>query len=191
MNLTLPRYLVVGLLIIAGAALAMAVGYWNINPSSFNTGKPQTQTDRPDFYIDNARILMLNEQGKVAYRLTTSHAVHQVDDGSTHLEDPELLFYRGEDPTPWLLKSRQGVVTQRGDRVDLTTDVLLKQNTDDARQLTTSALTLFPARDYAETDQPVRIEAARSVTTAEGMQLFLNDGSLKLLSTVRGQYEVR
>jgi lipopolysaccharide export system protein LptC len=29
------------------------------------------------------------------------------------------------------------------------------------------------------------------VTTAEGMQLFLNDGSLKLLSTVRGQYEVR
>ena len=57
--------------------------------------------------------------------------------------------------------------------------------------LTTSALTLYPRRDYAETDQSVRIEAARSVTTAEGMKLFLNDGRLQLLSTVRGQYEVR
>ncbi|MEL0169218.1 MAG: LPS export ABC transporter periplasmic protein LptC [Pseudomonadaceae bacterium] len=191
MNLTLPRYLIIGLLLIAGAALALAVGYWNINPSSFTSGNPQQPPTRPDFYIENARIQMLDEQGKIAYQLTTSHAVHQIDDGSTHLEDPELLFYRGEDPTPWLLKSKQGVVTERGDRVDLTTDVLLKQNSAEARQLTTSALTLFPGRDYAETDQPVTIEAARSVTTAEGMQLFLNDGRLTLLSTVRGQYEVR
>ena len=193
MKLGLPRYLTLGLLLAAGAALALAVGYWNISPGSFAPATVERDNARPDFYIDNARIQMLDEQGKVAYRLTAEHAVHQIEDGSTRLEQPELLFFRGENPTPWLLKANQGLVTEKGDRVDLHADVLLQQQPDGQpqRQLTTSALTLYPRRDYAETDQSVRIEAARSVTTAEGMKLFLNDGRLQLLSTVRGQYEVR
>jgi lipopolysaccharide export system protein LptC len=52
-------------------------------------------------------------------------------------------------------------------------------------------LTLFPDRDYAETAQSVRIEDADNVTTAVGMHVYLNDGRLELLSTVRGQHEVR
>ena len=193
MNLGLPRYLTLGLLLVAGAALALAVGYWNIRPASFAPADVERENARPDFYIDNARIQMLDEQGQVAYRLTAEHAVHQIEDGSPRLQQPELLFYRGDNPAPWLLKAENGLVTEKGDRVDLDTDVLLQQQPEGQpqRQLTTSALTLFPRRDYAETDQSVRIEAARSVTTAEGMQLFLNDGRLQLLSTVRGQYEVR
>ncbi|UJJ30639.1 LPS export ABC transporter periplasmic protein LptC [Halopseudomonas maritima] len=193
MNLGLPRYLTLGLLLAASAALALAMGYWNIRPASFTPADVERDNARPDFYIDNARIQMLDEQGQVAYRLTAEHAVHQIEDGSTRLQQPELLFYRGDNPTPWLLKAANGLVTEKGDRVDLDTDVLLQQQPEGQpqRQLTTSALTLFPRRDYAETDQSVRIEAARSVTTAEGMQLFLNDGRLQLLSTVRGQYEVR
>ena len=35
MKLGLPRYLTLGLLLAAGAALALAVGYWNISPGSF------------------------------------------------------------------------------------------------------------------------------------------------------------
>ena len=57
--------------------------------------------------------------------------------------------------------------------------------------MTTQALTLFPDRDYAETAQSVRIEDADNVTTAVGMHVYLNDGRLELLSTVRGQHEVR
>ena len=192
MKLSVPRYLLTGLLWLIGVALALSVGYWNIRPASF-TPLTSSAAARPDFYIDNARIQALNEQGKTTYELTTTHAVHQVEDGSTHLQQPKLLFYRGGDPAPWLLESDEGLVTEDGDRVDLAQNVLLKQelNSQSTRRLTTSALTLFPARDYAETDQDVKIEAARSVTTATGMKLFLNDGRLQLLSTVRGQHEVR
>ncbi|GAA6132939.1 LPS export ABC transporter periplasmic protein LptC [Halopseudomonas sabulinigri] len=192
MKLSVPRYLLTGLLVLLGVVLALSMGYWNIRPASFAPTSSQAAA-RPDFYIDNARIQALNEQGKTTYELTTTHAIHQVEDGSTHLEQPKLLFYRGEEPAPWLLEADEGLVTEKGDRVDLSSNVLLQQEiaNQPARRLTSSALTLFPARDYAETDQEVKIEAARSVTTATGMQLFLNDGRLQLLSTVRGQHEVR
>jgi len=191
-KLNVPRYLLTGLLVLLGVVLALGMGYWNIRPASFAPTSSQAAA-RPDFYIDNARIQALNEQGKTTYELTTSHAIHQVEDGSTHMEQPKLLFYRGEEPAPWLLEAEEGLVTEKGDRVDLSSNVLLQQELESqpSRRLTTSALTLFPARDYAETDQEVKIEAARSVTTATGMQLFLNDGRLQLLSTVRGQHEVR
>jgi len=191
-KLSVPRYLLTGLLVLLGVVLALSMGYWNIRPASFAPAGSQSAA-RPDFYIDNARIQALNEQGKTTYELTTTHAIHQVEDGSTHLEQPKLLFYRGDEPAPWLLEADEGLVTEKGDRVDLSSNVLLQQEiaNQPTRRLTTSALTLFPARDYAETDQEVKIEAARSVTTAKGMQLFLNDGRLQLLSTVRGQHEVR
>ena len=57
--------------------------------------------------------------------------------------------------------------------------------------LTTSRLSVFPEREYAETEQAVRIETVNGVTTANGMQAFLNDGRLLLLSNVRGQHEAR
>tara|TARA_R110000796_G_scaffold5833_4_gene21368 strand:+ start:9722 stop:10300 length:579 start_codon:yes stop_codon:yes gene_type:complete len=191
-KLNVPRYLLTGLLVAIGVILALSMGYWNIRPASFTPATDSSST-RPDFYIDNARIQALSKEGKTAYELTSTHAVHQVEDGSTHLEQPKLVFYRGEDPKPWLLEADEGLVTENGDRVDLKANVLLQQQLTNqpTRRLSTSALTLFPARDYAETDQDVKIEAARSVTTATGMQLFLNDGRLKLLSTVRGQHEVR
>ena len=181
MKLNVPRYLLTGLLVAIGVILALSMGYWNIRPASFTPATDSSST-RPDFYIDNARIQALSKEGKTAY-----------EDGSTHLEQPKLVFYRGEDPKPWLLEADEGLVTENGDRVDLKANVLLQQQLTNqpTRRLSTSALTLFPARDYAETDQDVKIEAARSVTTATGMQLFLNDGRLKLLSTVRGQHEVR
>ena len=52
-------------------------------------------------------------------------------------------------------------------------------------------MTVFPDKEYAQTQQAVRIEAANGVTTAQGMKAYMNDGRINLLSNVRGQHEVR
>ena len=57
--------------------------------------------------------------------------------------------------------------------------------------ITTSRATVFPDKEYAQTQQAVRIEAANGVTTAQGMKAYMNDGKIDLLSNVRGQHEVR
>lgn len=189
----IPRYLrtatLVGLIVVIG----ISVGYFNIRPASFDANLRISDPDQPDFFMENNRIRMLNAQGTPAYELTSARATHQSSDDATVMEQPRLLFYRGADAQPWLLQADHGVVTENGDRVELTQNVLLQSQEpgQTSRRMTTEALTLFPARDYAETAQSVRIEDANNVTTALGMQVYLNDGRLELLSTVRGQHEVR
>ncbi|MBQ0742057.1 MAG: LPS export ABC transporter periplasmic protein LptC [Pseudomonas sp.] len=189
----IPRYLLTAGFIGLAVVLGLSIGYFNIRPASFNDSLTISDPNQPDFFMENNRILMLNEQGTPAYELTSVRATHQANDDSTKLESPRLIFYRAEDGEPWLLEAEHGVVTQAGDQVELTDNVLLQsQNPAQSdRRMTTQALTLFPARNYAETAQSVRIENANNVTNAVGMQVYLNDGRLELLSTVRGQHEVR
>jgi len=188
----IPRYLRTGALIGLVVALALAVGYFNIRPSSFDQQTLVIDASQPDFFMENTRILMLNEQGTPAYQLRSARATHQRDDDSTLLEQPNLLYYRAGEAHPWLLQAQQGVVTAGGEQVDMITDVLLQRQDPSAptARMTTQALTLYPERDYAETAQSVRIESAGSETTATGMQVFLDDGRLELLSNVRGQHEL-
>ncbi|PZR36412.1 MAG: LPS export ABC transporter periplasmic protein LptC, partial [Ectopseudomonas oleovorans] len=57
--------------------------------------------------------------------------------------------------------------------------------------ITSSRMTVIPDKEYAQTEQAVRIVAANGVTTAQGMKAYLNDGRMLLQSNVRGQHEVR
>lgn len=187
----IPRYLLTAGLIGLTLVIGLSIGYFNIRPGSFNGSPTISDPNQPDFFMENNRILMLNERGTPAYELTSARATHQSSDDSTKLDKPSLTFYRAADREPWLLEADHGVVTEEGDRVELTDNVLLQSQAQPDRRMTTQALTLFPARNYAETAQSVRIEDANNVTTAVGMHVYLNDGRLELLSTVRGQHEVR
>ena len=88
----IPRYLRTGALIGLVVALALAVGYFNIRPSSFDQQTLVIDASQPDFFMENTRILMLNEQGTPAYQLRSARATHQRDDDSTLLEQPNLLY---------------------------------------------------------------------------------------------------
>jgi len=186
----LPRQLVPVLLLGVAALAALAVGYWNIRPASFMAPPLVDDPGQPDFFMQNAHIITLDEQGQVKHELTTPHTRHYQAQDSTHLEQPLLVFAQNRETPPWTLEARRGLVTEEGDRIDLFEEVQLEQPAT-ARRLQTSLLTIFPARDYAETDQSVRLEAPRQLTTADGMQLHYQEGRLELLSNVRGEHEPR
>lgn len=185
----IPRYLTTGTLLILVAVLALAVGYWNIRPEGFAPQQVQAPL-QPDFFMDNPRIRQLNEQGRPVYELTSDKATHQVNSDITELDEPRLQYYREGEQPPWQLRARYGEVTSQGDQVLLSQNVIIEQQLDPrtTRRLSTPELTVFPNRDYAETDQAVRIEAG-GVTTATGMKAYFNDGRIELLSNVRGEHE--
>ena len=68
----------------------------------------------------------------------------------------------------------------------LVDDVKLERRSseDDFIEVTTSALTLYPDRKYAETDQAVMIETHTGRTTAHGLRADLQTGQLTLYSGV-------
>lgn len=175
------------------AALLVAAGYWNIRPESFTEQSANQSTDNDiDFYVINAKSTQFQPDGKLAHQLTSSKLEHIKSSDITLLTKPDLLLYRGTE-LPWHVQSERGEVAPEGTQVELIDAVRVARTDAKGRPtiLTTSRLTVFPDKEYAQTEQAVRIEAANGVTTAQGMKAYLNDGRMLLLSNVRGQHAVR
>jgi len=175
------------------AALLAAVGYWNIRPESFNRNPPSaSDASAIDFYVINAKSTQFRADGSLDHVMTSSKLEHIKTSDITLLSNPDLLLYRG-NVQPWHVQSSRGEVAPGGQEVELIDNVRVARTDAKGRPtiLTSSRLTVFPDKEYAQTQQAVRIEAANGVTTAQGMKAYLNDGRMLLLSNVRGQHEVR
>lgn len=179
--------------LIIAALLLAAVGYWNIVPHQF-LDQPVTDTEENpiDFFVENARSQQFHADGTLRYEMTSVRLDHLKISDITLLEKPDLLLYR-DGELPWHVRSERGEVSSQGTEVELIDNVRTERTDAKGRHtlLTTSRMTVFPEREYAETQQAVRIEAANGVTTGQGMKAYLNEGRMLLLSNVRGQHEVR
>lgn len=175
------------------ALLLAAVGYWNINPDSFSERPARPGNENAiDFYVVGANTVQYQADGKLHYQMSADKVEHIKLSDITLLNRPNLQLYRGSE-LPWHVRSERGEVAPAGKEVELIDQVRVERTDAKGRPtiLTTSRLTVFPEKEYAQTQQAVRIDAANGVTTAQGMKAYLNDGRMLLLSNVRGQHEVR
>ncbi|MCD5993299.1 LPS export ABC transporter periplasmic protein LptC [Pseudomonas sp. CDFA 602] len=183
------KFLLFGVL----ALLLAAVGYWNISPESF-MDQPVATVDESaiDYYAINAHSIQYLPDGKMQYDMTADKVEHLKATDVTLLTTPDLQMYRGT-VFPWHVQSKRGEVSPGGDHVELIDDVRVARTDEKQRTtiITSSRMTVFPQKQYAQTEQVVRIDGAGGVTTAKGMKAYLNDGRMDLLSNVRGQYEAR
>ncbi len=175
------------------AAALIALGYWNIRPESFDDLQISSSPEATvDFFVINPHTQQFKEDGSQSYLIEAKKLEHIKSTDITLMTQPDLLLYR-KDELPWHVQSKLGEVAPAGKQVELIDDVRVQRR--DAKNrltlLTTSRMTVFPDKEYAETSQAVKIEAANGVTTANGMKAYLNEGRMLLLSNVRGQHEVR
>lgn len=175
------------------ATLVAALGYWNLGPDSFDE-QPQTSAreNAIDFYVVNASTVQYQADGKLHYDMTADKVEHIKASDITLLTSPNMNLYRGTE-LPWKIRSERGEVAPGGTEVELIERVRVERTDAKGRPtiLNTSRLTVFPEKEYAQTQQAVRIDAANGVTTAQGMKAYMNDGRMLLLSNVRGQHEAR
>ncbi|WP_323114522.1 LPS export ABC transporter periplasmic protein LptC [Pseudomonas guariconensis] len=175
------------------AALLVAVGYWNISPESF-LEKPVAQVDENaiDYYAINAHSVQYLPDGKVQYEMTADKVEHLKASEITLVTTPDLQMYRGTQ-YPWHVQSVRAEVNPDGSEVELIDKVRVSRTDEKQREtiITTTRMTVFPQKQYAQTEQAVRIDGAGGTTTGKGMKAYLKDGRMDLLSNVRGQYEAR
>jgi lipopolysaccharide export system protein LptC len=189
----MPRKLVNFILFALAAVLVAALGYWNLNPASLNEQASKADADNTiDFYANNTHTVQYQADGKLHYEMTADKVEHIQASDITLMSNPNMDLYRGTE-LPWKIRSERGEVSPGGIQVELIDEVRIDRTDAKGRPtiLTTSRLTLFPEKEYAQTQQAVRIDAANGVTTAKGMKAYLNDGRMLLLSNVRGQHEAR
>ncbi|WNW11730.1 LPS export ABC transporter periplasmic protein LptC [Pseudomonas sp. DTU_2021_1001937_2_SI_NGA_ILE_001] len=182
-------YLVLGAL----ALLLAAAGYWNVSPESFMDQPAQVADDTAiDYYVINARSVQYLPDGKVQYEMTADKVEHLKATEVSLVTTPDLQMYRGT-LYPWHVQSTRAEVSPSGDQVELIDNVRVARTDEKQRAtiITSSRMTVFPQKQYAQTEQAVKIDAAGGVSTAVGMKAYLKDGRMDLLSKVRGQYDAR
>jgi len=175
------------------AAVLVAVGYWNVSPESF-LDKPVAQVDESaiDYYAVNARSVQFTPEGKLQYEMTADKVEHMKASDVTLVTTPDLHLYRGTQ-FPWHVQSKRAEVNPDGTEVELI-DAVRVARTDERKRdtiITTTRMTVFPQKEYAQTEQAVRLDGAGGTTTGKGMKAYLKEGRMDLLSNVRGQYEAR
>lgn len=175
------------------ALLVAALGYWNINnPTEIQPLTLATDDNSIDFFAENTHTLQFTETGSIHYELTSPRIEHTQHDDITVLLHPDLLLFRGTE-LPWHISSERSEVSPEGAEVELIKNVRIERTDEQGRPtiLTTEQLTYVTDTEYAHTKLPVKIETANGITTGVGMQTYLNESKMHLLSNVRGRHEVR
>jgi len=174
------------------AAIFAAVGYWNISPERFLDQPAPVVEEKIDWYATNTHTLQYLPDGKVQYEMTADKVDHVKATDITLVTTPDLNMFRGTE-FPWHVQSKRAEVNSGGTEVELIDSVRVARTDEKNRTtiITSTRMTVFPQQQYAQTEQPVRIDGAGGVSTGTGMKAYLKESRIHLQSNVRGQYEAR
>jgi len=152
----------------------------------------QPQSDGPDLELSGASISQYRDRGTLRYVLRSPQIKHFRGQAVTSLVEPDLELH-GEPEPPWRMTARRGTIrnverleSQPAESVLLEDDVRMSQHYDDGREfeLRTPSVTVYPDREYAETDRDVMITTHAGRTHAVGLKGDLDRGLLELFSDV-------
>ncbi|MDG1204497.1 MAG: LPS export ABC transporter periplasmic protein LptC [Pseudomonadales bacterium] len=162
--------------------VAFAINYIS-ESETLITEKPTFAKNDPDLYMLKANILQYNNQGTKQHRIKADRLTHFPLTDITTLVEPNIMLYPTERrPEPWDITSRHGrllpQVQVRDEVVELWDHVLAIRNNSNGNfiQIQTESLTVYPDKDYAETNQKVFIDENSGRTIAGGMKAYLDEG---------------
>lgn len=156
---------------------------------SFVAGPNQPTT--PDGFMIGVHYTRFNQLGTIAARLDANKIVHYQEEDTAQLDHPRLTIHNNDNQT-WVITADQGISTNGSRQVDLRDHVIVKriiQPGNKVATLTTTAMTAYPNKQFAQTNQPVKIVQPGSVINAVGMTANLNTGDINLLSHIHGVYQ--
>jgi lipopolysaccharide export system protein LptC len=145
--------------------------------------------NEPDLYMLNATINHFDLEGELQHRIAANRFTHFPLTDVTTLKFPALALGKTGESDPWEITSRDGRILPASDYrkevVELWRNVLASQSGNGSKLVTieTNSLTLYPGREYAETDEPVLIKNQSGRTTAAAMRAFLDTGEFMFYST--------
>ncbi|MCO1333722.1 LPS export ABC transporter periplasmic protein LptC [Microbulbifer sp. OS29] len=174
--------------------LLISAGLWfSESPPEQLLGKrptPQQQNRAADLIIKDAETRHFDQGGNLAYRVDAEQITYfqfkRRD--RANLKEPRMLFYQDDKPK-WSTNSKRGTAFNRGEKVVLTGKVQIDELPPPGGiQLKTSKITIYPDREFAETDKVVTISSGPNRTTGKGMRAYLKEDRMEILSDVKSSY---
>jgi lipopolysaccharide export system protein LptC len=155
-------------------ALLGGAGWW-LSRSLVEEPAPRARDRAPNYVVSDFRAIETDPTGRPTRRLVAAQLRQFVPEDLSELDVPALTLFEPDGAPPWEIRAKRGLLLSGGDEVRLSDTVTVERaGTALSRsiRLATSELTLWPKRDYAQGDQPVRIESDRDWLTANGVRLW-------------------
>lgn len=156
-----------------------------------NPGKAKTTAIIDAFAIDIDG-MQFDVSGQKQGELKSPKLLHFVSDDSSLLTTPHLTLYSKNDKAPWTITSQTGKAFNGTEKVDLIDNVVIHQPTSAQNQdttISTSLLHIFPKQQLANTDKSVTLVQSGVKITSIGMNAYLDQKHVTLLSQARGFYD--
>lgn len=171
--------------------IALASSWWLMQ--SFFTQRSlvpaQYAAENPDGFMTQVHYTHYDKNGDIQSKLYSPKIIHYNENDKAHLEKPSLTMHTVDKQT-WIITADQGTSLNGSKQINLQDNVKVQRIKDASHinTLTTTALTAFPDRQFAQTDQAVTIVQPGSIVKAVGMTANLKTGDITLLSQTQGIY---
>lgn len=162
---------------------------WITDNDNENNKPGALPRNEPDIYMLNASIEQFDKLGDKQHTINVARFTHFPLTDITTMQQPTMVLGQSGASIPWKITANEGRILPssqyREEVIELWESVLAEQTQSDGKfvNIQTSSLTVFPAKDYAETDEKVFIDNQNGRTTAAGMKAHLDQGRFIFYST--------
>lgn len=152
---------------------------------------PQTLANTEDTFVSNVLVSQFNEQGRLINRMSSPLLKH-IPNGNTHLLTKPFITVVQDNQAAWQIRSMQATAINGGEQITFEKQVVIHQDAGEHNQentFKTSKLLYYPKQKFATTKSKVLFVQPGSTVNAKGMNAWLSDKHVQLLSKTRITYE--
>ncbi len=121
-----PRKPHINLIVLLFVTIAFAVII------QYQTGKeqlkpaPQKNQDRPDFFLKNATTKVMDETGKIRYKLEADNIYHTQKQNESKLSNPKITAFN-QDNNTWVITAKNGTLPDHKEHLTLDDNVVTQR----------------------------------------------------------------
>ncbi len=149
-----------------------------------------TLSTTPDTIISELMIQQFNDKGEISHYLHTPVLYHIPLHNTHKLKTPHIIVTQLNHPS-WEINAEHATAIGGGQEITFQSNVIIHQNKDEHREettLKTEELTYFPKSQLATTPKDIQITQAKNIVKSTGMNAYLSENRVQLLSNARGTY---
>ncbi len=175
------------------ASIAISWYVFNLNNSKQSNiilPKKDRSLKIADTFFNTVEIISFGEAGVPKSKIIGDHIYHYPGKEDSEITTPKITLFRDIGP-PVYVTADHGWVNKEGTRLILKGHTLIKQEKSKVNQfsqLESPELTIWPNRDYAETDKAVKITTDTTIATGIGMKAYLDKEHYYLLNNVKSRH---
>jgi lipopolysaccharide export system protein LptC len=175
-------------IILAAIILIPVLLYWGISSSPNESLSQGNKVEKEiDYFLTNVTAKEWGSDGKLLRKTDTIRLEHHPNEKASHLEKPINVNYRSDD-SQLRITSDTGIALDDNSQTELIDNVVVIDNFDSENStiMNTSYLTIYPQRNFADTNEHATIVSPNSQLEGVGMDVDFNTRILNLHSRVKG-----